>query len=75
MVFKHDPNITDRNEKALKVPCSYCKAPIGQPCWTLRSKDNAWNVVPEDRTTYAPHKHRIRAAWGKQYKERVKEKG
>lgn len=68
MLFKRDPNITDRNEKALKVPCSYCGAKVGEMCWTLKDHDGK----PHQVTTYQPHRHRIKAAWQKQYGERKK---
>jgi len=59
MPFIPDPNITDRDMRALKVPCPYCKAKIGVSCWTLKNHHG-----PTEVSRY-PHKSRIKAAWKK----------
>ena len=66
---RHDPNIEERNEAALEVSCSYCKAKVGQRCWALKDTNG-----PENRETYAPHRHRIKASWDKMFKERTRKK-
>lgn len=65
MAFKRNPNITDRNEKALTVPCSYCHAKVGEQCWTLHSVRGQ----PQEQTR-APHKRRVREAVLKRFEER-----
>ena len=54
---KADPNIAERNQRALTVPCPYCKAVIQQPCWVLRNGNG-----PEHRTV-VPHRSRIKTSW------------
>lgn len=62
---KRDPNTLERDALALSVPCSYCKAKEGEPCWSLRNGNGAIEKI-----TYAPHRARIKTLWEKQYKDR-----
>ena len=43
---------------ALAVTCPYCRAKVGQPCWTLRNHHGQ----PVTRT-HLPHKSRLKLAW------------
>lgn len=55
---KRDPNITERDEQALRVACSYCGAGNGMQCWTTRSHRNQ----PAGLLLRYPHQQRIRAS-------------
>jgi hypothetical protein len=69
MAFQRNPNISERDQKALQVPCLYCKAKSGEPCWSLRS----FHGQPKEEMRY-PHKSRIKSAWDKQFVEKTKKR-
>jgi hypothetical protein len=53
-----NPNLTERNARALTVACPFCWAGVGMRCWTTRSKVRLAGI----ELPY-PHQQRVRSSW------------
>jgi hypothetical protein len=55
---KPNPNLAERNTRALTVACPFCRVGVGMRCWTTRSRVGlAGTEIPY------PHQQRVRASW------------